>query len=296
MGKEFYDNFPVARQVFEEASDALSMRIDRLCFTGPESDLKKTENTQPAVLATSVAALKALESETGARPVVTAGHSLGEYSALVCANALDLDVAVKLVRNRGRFMQEAAPEGAGAMAAVIGLEDAAVEELVEEVSTSTGRVVVTANYNSPGQVVISGHADAVEAVADRAKDRGAKKVVFLNVSAPFHSPLMKPAAERLAERLAEASFSEANVPVISNVDACTYKESEKARELLEQQVCAPVMWTQSMSKLREYDVELAIEIGPGKVLAGLLRKIDKDIQCIPVGDIEGLKQAATSGI
>jgi len=291
MGKQLHENFSAARLVFEEASDSLSMNIACLCFEGPESELTLTENTQPAVLTVSVAAFKAFESESGARPVVAAGHSLGEYSALVAAGAIELADAVRLVRDRGRFMQEAAPEGEGAMAAVIGMNADMVDKLAREVADETGKVIVPANYNAPDQIVVSGHAEAVEVAAERAKERGAKKVVFLNVSAPFHSPLMKPAAERLAEKLAEAPFAKAQTPVIANVNAEPYDEPEKARDLLEKQVCSPVLWMQSMKKLTDFEVEAAFELGPGKVLTGLLRKIDRELKCVPVGDVDGLKKA-----
>jgi len=291
MGKELCENFKQARQVFEEAGDALSMRMDRLCFDGPENELSRTENTQPAVLTVSVAALRAFEAESDARPVVVAGHSLGEYAALVAAGALSLADAAGLVKNRGRFMQEAVPEGKGAMAAIIGLGAGTVEAVVDEVRGGSDQVVVVANYNSPEQVVISGHAQAVGRAADKLKEAGAKKAVFLNVSAPFHSPLMKPAADRLREKLAETRFGEGRTPVIANVDASVYGGPEKARDLLERQVDSPVLWTQSMEKLEEFGVEKAFELGPGKVLTGLLRRIRKEIDCLPVGDAASLKRA-----
>ncbi len=291
MGKELHENFPAARLVFEEASDALSINMARLCFEGPESELKLTQNTQPAVLTVSISAFRAIEAESGANPVVSAGHSLGEYSALVATGALGLADAVRLVRDRGKFMQEAVPEDEGAMAAVIGMDATSVDDLAREVADETDRVVVPANYNAPDQVVISGHADAVEAAAERAKEHGAKRVVFLNVSAPFHSPLMKPAAERLAGKLAETPFNEAQTPVIANVDAAPYIEPEKARDMLEQQVCSPVLWAQSMEKLADFEIESAVELGPGKVLTGLLKKINRELQCMPVGDAKGLKDA-----
>jgi len=293
MGRDLFDNFPIAKQVFEEASDALSINMARLCFEGPESELTRTENTQPAVLTTSVAALRVFEAESGIRPKVAAGHSLGEYSALVAAGAIELKDAVRLVRDRGRFMQEAAPEGEGTMAAVIGMEAEAVEEIAASVSAETKRVVVPANYNSPDQIVISGHTDAVKAAVACAREKGAKRAIFLNVSAPFHSPLMKPAAERLAKKLAEATFREVTIPVVANVDANSYRSPEKARELLERQVYSPVLWTQSMAKLKEFEIELAFEIGPGKVLTGLLMKIDREIQCFPVGDVGDVKKAVS---
>lgn len=291
MGKDLYDNFKVAKMVFEEASDSISINMARLCFDGPQSELALTRNTQPAVLTVSVAALKVFESESDLRPAVTAGHSLGEYSALVAAGALGTADAVKLVRHRGEFMQDAVPEGQGKMAAIIGLDGPKIDALVKEVSGETGRVVVPANYNGPDQIVISGHADAVEAAAERAEKEGAKRVVFLDVSAPFHSPLMKPAADRLAEKLAETSFDKAETGVISNVEAEIYSEPEKTRDLLERQVGSPVLWNRSMEKLGELEIETALELGPGKVLTGLLRKINRDIKCIPVGNLAGLKKA-----
>ncbi len=294
MGKELCENFNPGKLVFEEASDALSVRVDKLCFEGPESELVKTENTQPAVLTASVAALRAFETESGVRPVVAAGHSLGEYSALVAAGALGLTEAVRLVKNRGRFMQEAVVEGKGAMAAIIGLDAETVKSTADRVAKEDDSVVVVANYNSPEQTVISGHVEAVNRAVDKLKEAGARKAVFLNVSAPFHSPLMEPAAERLREKLDEAEFAEARTPVIANVDASVYGESDRAREVLARQVRSPVLWTQSMEKLEQFEVEKAFELGPGKVLTGLLKRIRKEIECLPVGDAASLKKAMES--
>lgn len=291
MGKELCENFKQAKLVFEEAGDALSMRVDKLCFDGPERELVRTENTQPATLTVSVAALRVFEAESEVRPVVSAGHSLGEYSALVASGALNLADAVRLVKNRGKFMQEAAPEGKGAMAAIIGLEAETVESAVNEISGENDEVVVIANYNSPEQSVISGHAGAVRRAVEKLKDAGAKKAIFLNVSAPFHSPLMKPAAERLREKLAEVEFGETRTPVIANVDASVYGEPGMARDALERQVHSPVLWNQSMEKLDEFGVDKALELGPGKVLTGLLKLIRKEIECLPVGDSASLKKA-----
>lgn len=291
MGKDLFENFKSAKMTFEEAGDALGINIAKLCFEGPADKLTLTENTQPAVLTVSIAALRAFESASGLRAIVAAGHSLGEYSALVAAEAISLASAVRLVRSRGKFMQDAVAEGEGGMAAIIGSDAATIEEITKSVSKETGRVVAPANFNGPDQIVISGHADALKIAVERLLASGAKKAVFLNVSAPFHSSLMKPAAEKLAEKLAETNFAEAKIPVISNVDATPYKSPEKARDYLKRQVASPVLWTQSMEKLKDFEIEAAFEIGPGKVITGLLRKINRDIKCIPIGDTNGIKEA-----
>ncbi|MGZ3589938.1 MAG: ACP S-malonyltransferase, partial [Thermodesulfobacteriota bacterium] len=246
MGKELCENFRSAKEIFEEADDSLHISISELCFKGPEEALKLTENTQPAVLTTSIAALKVLQDEKGLSPQLTAGHSLGEYSALVASEALAFSEAVKIVNLRGKFMQEAVPVGEGAMAAVLGMEREEVEKLCEEVSS--GEVLSPANFNCPGQIVIAGHSKAVERAIARIKQEG-KKAVPLPVSAPFHSPLMKPAGERLEKALQEISMGELKIPVVTNVEAEINSSKERVRGLLVAQVSSPVRWEESMRKM-----------------------------------------------
>jgi [acyl-carrier-protein] S-malonyltransferase len=286
MGKELSENFSVARKTFEEADDTLHFSVSRLCFEGPEEALKLTENTQPAVLTTSIAALKVLQAEKGMVPQFAAGHSLGEYSALVASGALSFSEAVKIVRLRGKFMQEAVPVGEGAMAAVLGMEREQVEKLCEEVSA--GEVLTPANFNSPGQIVIAGHAKAVERAIDRIKQDG-KKAVLLPVSAPFHSPLMKPAGERLGKALEEVSIADLNIPVVTNVEAEVNTTKERVKELLVAQVSRPVRWEESMRKMIEKGIEQVLEIGPGKVLSGLMKRIDGRVECKNLEDLKTLR-------
>jgi [acyl-carrier-protein] S-malonyltransferase len=283
MGKEFYENFSVARQVFEEAEDSLRFSISELCFEGPEEALKLTENTQPAMLAASVAALRVLETEKGITPQFSAGHSLGEYSALVASGALAFSEAVRIVRLRGKFMQEAVPVGEGAMAAVLGMEREQVEKICEEVSS--GEVLAAANFNCPGQIVIAGHTKAIERAIERIKQEG-KKAVLLPVSAPFHSPLMKPAGERLEKALEEISVDDLKVPVVTNVEAEVNALKERVKGLLVAQMSNPVRWEESMRKMIEKGIERVLEIGPGKVLSGLMKRIDPRIE---VGNLENLQ-------
>jgi [acyl-carrier-protein] S-malonyltransferase len=283
MGKEFYENFSVARQVFEEAEDSLRFSISELCFKGPEDSLRLTENTQPAMLTTSIAALKVLETEKGLTPQFTAGHSLGEYSALVASGALAFSEAVRIVRLRGKFMQEAVPVGEGAMAAVLGMEREQVEKICEEVSS--GEVLAAANFNCPGQIVIAGHTKAIERAIERIKQEG-KKAVLLPVSAPFHSPLMKPAGERLEKALEEISVDDLKVPVVTNVEAEMNALKERVKGLLVAQMSNPVRWEESMRKIIEKGIERVLEIGPGKVLSGLMKRIDPRIE---VGNLENLQ-------
>jgi [acyl-carrier-protein] S-malonyltransferase len=287
MGKGLYENFSVAKQIFEEADDALRQSISGLCFKGPEEALKLTENTQPAVLTTSIAALKVLQAEKGLIPSFTAGHSLGEYSALVASEALTFSGAVKIVRLRGKFMQEAVPVGEGAMAAVLGMEREQVEKVCEEVSS--GEVLTTANFNCPGQIVIAGHAKAVERAIERIKQEG-KKAVLLPVSAPFHSPLMKPAGERLEKALEEISVTDLKIPVVTNVEAEVNTLKDKVKGLLVSQVSSPVRWEESMRKMIEKGIEQVLEIGPGKVLSGLMKRIDNRIETGNLEDLQTLKK------
>ncbi len=290
MGRDLAENFPAARAVFEEADDVLGVALSKVCFEGPEDVLQLTENTQPAILTTSVAALRAMESEGFPRPDFVAGHSLGEYSALVAAGALTLSAAVRIVRLRGRFMQDAVPVWTGAMAAILGADLETVEAACEE--AREGQVCSPANINSPGQVVIAGDAAAVERAIGILKTRGAKRAVKLNVSAPFHCALMRPAQERLAAELATVEFSNLGLPLVANVDAAPVRDGREARERLVRQVSSPVRWQQSVELLAgELGVETFVEVGPGKVLSGLVKKIASGARCLNVEDAAGLRAA-----
>jgi len=286
MGRELFENFSVAREIFEEADDALHFSVSGLCFKGPEEALRLTENTQPAVLTTSVAALRVLQAEKGVAPQFAAGHSLGEYSALVASEALAFSQAVKIVRLRGKFMQEAVPVGEGAMAAVLGMQREQVEKLCEEISS--GEVLTPANFNSPGQIVIAGHSKAVERAIERIKQEG-KKAVLLPVSAPFHSPLMKPAAERLEKALEEVSVNDLKIPVVTNVEAEANTSKDKVKRLLVAQVSSPVRWEESMRKMIEKGIEQILEVGPGKVLSRLMKRIDSRVETKNIEDLKTLR-------
>ncbi len=292
MGRELYDHFRVAREVFEEADESLGFSISNLCFHGPEEALRLTENTQPAILTVSIAALKVLKEEIEIEPQFVAGHSLGEYSALVASGTLSFRDAVKIVKLRGRFMQEAVPVGEGAMAAILGMEKEEVEELCKE--ASEGEILTPANFNSPGQIVISGHTPAVQRAIERAKKKG-KKAILLPVSAPFHSPLMKPAAFRLGEALKEISMNGLTIPVVTNVEARPNLHPEKVKPLLIDQISSPVQWEQSMRYMIAEGVEEMVEIGPGKVLSGLMKRIDSSILLRNIEDLESLKKIAGRG-
>ncbi len=291
MGKDLADNFVAARQVFAEANDALGFDLTKLCFEGPEEDLKLTANTQPAILTASIAALRVVQAETGLQPAFTAGHSLGEYSALVCAGALGFADAVRTVRQRGTFMQEAVPVGTGAMAAMLGIERDELAAICAE--AAQGEVVSPANFNSPGQIVIAGAAGAVARAIEIAKGRGYRKAMLLPVSAPFHCALMQPAAERLRTVLDGVAVSAPQMPVISNVEAQPNSDGNRVRELLVTQVCAPVRWDESVEKMVVLGVTRFIEIGPGKVLSGLVKRITKDAEVTNVeipANLDILKQ------
>jgi len=276
MGKELSAQFSVAKRVFAEADDALGYELSELCFCGPETELKLTENTQPAILAVSVAALRVLETETPLRPAFVAGHSLGEYSALVAVGALRFGDAVKIVRERGRLMQQAVPAGTGAMAAIVGLEMDEVRSLCVE--ASQGEIVSPANFNGAGQIVIAGTKSAVRRAMALAKERGAKRVLDLPVSAPFHCPLMQPAAEGLQKILSAIDVQPFRVGVISNVDADVNLDVDRVRSLLSEQAVQPVRWEESVKKLAQLGCTRALEIGPGKVLKGLIKRIAPTIQ------------------
>lgn len=290
MGKDLAENFSVARQVFDEADDALGFKLSSLCFNGPEDDLKLTFNTQPAILTTSIAALKVVQRETGLTADCVAGHSLGEYSALVCSGALSLADAVRTVRSRGTFMQEAVPVGVGAMAAMLSIEADQLAAICEE--AAQGEVVAPANFNSPGQIVIAGHASAVSRAIEIAKSKGFRKAMLLPVSAPFHCALMKPAADRLDEVLAAVAINTMVLPVITNVEATANQDAVRVRELLVAQVCAPVRWEQSVETMISLGVSRFVEIGPGKVLTGLVKRINKEMVLTNIEDTAGVRAAA----
>jgi len=287
MGKDFFENFREAREVFQEADDVLHLSISSLCFQGPEEALKLTENTQPAVLTTSIAVLRVLQAEKGVVPNLVAGHSLGEYSALVVSGALAFADSVQIVRLRGRFMQEAVPVGEGAMAAILGMERGQVEKLCEE--AAQGDVLTPANFNCPGQIVIAGHTKAIERAMERVKQNG-KKAVALPVSAPFHSPLMKPAGERLGKVLEGITIQDLKIPVVTNVEADINQSKERVKELLVTQVSSPVRWEESMQKISGNGIEQILEIGPGKVLSGLMKRINPKVETKNIEDIQTLKK------
>lgn len=289
MGKNLVENFPVAGRIFEELNDALHLSISRLCFEGSAEDLQLTENTQPAILAVSVAALRVMESEGFPRPDYVAGHSLGEYSALCAAHSLSATDAIQTVRLRGRYMQEAVPVGTGVMAAVIGAKLEDIEKACAE--ASQGQVCAPANINSPNQVVIAGNTEAVDRASELLRSGGAKRVLKLNVSAPFHSALMLPAQERLAIDLERLSFANLNVPLVTNVDAAVIRKGSEAREALVRQVSSAVRWLESIELLINEGVDTFVEVGPGKVLSGLMRQISREVKCFNVEDAASLKSA-----
>lgn len=288
MGRELADRYSAAREVFEEADDALGFALSELCFNGPAEDLQLTENTQPAILTVSVAVLRAVEIEGLPRPDFVAGHSLGEYSALVAAGALKFSDAVKTVRKRGQYMQEAVPVGAGAMAAVLGADIEMVEAVCIEAREGS-EVCSPANINSPGQIVIAGSAAAVERAIPILKARGAKRVVLLKVSAPFHCVLMLPAQERLAADLGEIEFKDLSVPLVTNVDAAVIRTGAEARDALVRQVSSPVRWRETVELLSREGVDTFVEIGPGKVLGGLIRQTAPQARGMNVEDAASLE-------
>jgi len=287
MGKALHDSFESVQAVFAEADAVLGFSLSQLCFQGPDEQLKLTENTQPAVLAVSAAACRVL-SDSGVRPAFVAGHSLGEYSALVAANALSLADALRIVRRRGTYMQESVPVGQGGMAAILGMNLDQVEDLCRE--AAEGDVLSPANLNSPSQIVIAGTAAAVARALQLAKSRGARKAVQLPVSAPFHCALMEPAQRKLAEDLGQISFQNPDYPLVNNVDAAEIRSSEIIADSLSRQVCSPVRWTESIQKLISEGVQLFVELGPGKVLCGLIRQIDRTVKTANVEDPQSLAQ------
>jgi [acyl-carrier-protein] S-malonyltransferase len=287
MGRELAALYPVARETFDEADTALGYKLSQLCFEGPQDKLSLTEITQPAILTVSVAAWRVLQSQ-GIMPSYVAGHSLGEYSAHVAAGTLSFADAVRTVRNRGKYMQEAVPVGVGAMAAVLALASEKVQQVCAD--AAQGEVCRAANLNSPDQTVISGSKAAVERAAELAKHRGAKRAIMLPVSAPFHCPLMQPAQDRLAADLAALPFHIPAVPVMCNVDATLVTTAEQARDALIRQVTGTVRWNESMRALVALGVRDLIEIGPGKVLCGLLKQIDRSLACFNVEDEASLQK------
>jgi [acyl-carrier-protein] S-malonyltransferase len=288
MGRDVAAKYPIAKAAFDEADSALDSPISQLCFEGSKDDLMLTENTQPAILATSVALFRVL-SEKGIHPDYVAGHSLGEYSALVAAGALQLGPATALVRRRGRYMQEAVPVGEGAMAALLGLDFPAVLAVCEQ--AGQGQVVSPANLNSAGQTVIAGNREAVERAVILAKEAGAKRAILLQVSAPFHCALMKPAEERMSHDLDECLFSDLRYPLITNVDAKPIRSGADARQALKRQISRPVRWQETIQFLLDEGVRTFVEVGPGKVLLGLIRSIDKSATMLNAEDEKSVENA-----
>ncbi|PYS86799.1 MAG: [acyl-carrier-protein] S-malonyltransferase [Acidobacteria bacterium] len=287
MGKDLYENFPAARSIFEEADDALGFSLSEMCFSGDESDLQLTANTQPAILTTSVAAYKSLVDEGIGKPEFVAGHSLGEYSALVASGVIDFADAVRTVRNRGTYMQEAVPVGVGAMAAILGADIETVEAACRE--AADGKVCSPANVNSPSQVVIAGDSDAVDRACELLKERGAKRAIKLNVSAPFHCALMMPAQNRLENDLAGLPYTKFEFPIVHNVDAAVNFDETRVADALTRQVSSPVKWLQSVQNLIANGTARFVEVGPGKVLSGLIKQIDRNVRILNVEDTESLR-------
>ena len=288
MGKDFYDNYDVAKRMFKEADEALGYSIMKMCFEGPEEDLKLTANTQPAILTISCIANEILK-ENGIQPEITGGHSLGEYSALVAAGVLKFQDAVALVHKRGAYMQEAVPVGEGGMAAIIGVDRDKIVEICESVSGQSP--VQAVNFNCPGQIVIAGATKGVELAVEELKAAGAKKAVILPVSAPFHSTLMKPAAEKLVVELDKVTLSDAQIPVVANVNAQILTKAEDIKASLVAQAASPVLWEDCVAKMKEFGAEVLLEAGPGKTLCGFNRRIDKSIKSLNVEDVESLEKS-----
>lgn len=285
MGKNLYDNFPSARKVFDEADEVLENGITKLCFDGPNERLQETANTQPAVLAHSIACYSVLK-EQGVVPDMVAGLSLGEYSALVAAESMEFCQAVPLVQKRGKYMQEAVPAGKGTMAAILGLER---EEVLKICKTASEEgVVEAANFNCPGQIVLAGEVKAVNKAVELAKAKGAKRVIMLAVSAPFHCSLLKPAADNLAKELENVEIKDSKIPVVSNVNAEFTKESYMVKQLLIKQVSSPVLWEDCIRKMIDNGIKIFVEVGPGKVLSGFVKKVDNSLKVLNVEDTESL--------
>ncbi len=290
MGRDLSETFTVARDTFNEADAALGYSLSKLCFEGPVEQLKQTEFTQPAIFAVSIAAYRVLVSR-GIEPQMAAGHSLGEYAACVAAGMMNFADAIRALRSRGQFMQEAVPDGQGAMAAILGLDADAVRGICEAAASETNEVVSPANLNSPEQIVISGSVAGVARAGELAKERNAKKVVPLQVSAPFHCALMQPAQDRLAEVLKAIEVQDPHFPIVANVTAELTKDGDDERDLLIRQVTAPVRWVECMRRMIDEGATYFVEVGPGKVLTGLLRQIDREQKCVNVEDSASLEKA-----
>ena len=288
MGKSFYEKDVEIKNLFDEAEEILQVPIKKLMFEGPENELTKTENAQPALLLVSAAIARKLEEE-GVQPSMVAGHSLGEYSALVAAKALDVKDAVKLVQTRGRLMEEAYPTGLGAMAAVLGTEEAIIREVVENVSND-GDIVDVANFNCPGQIVISGTKEGVERASDLLKEKGTKRVIPLNVSGPFHSRLMEPASHKFKEALLKVHIHNAAVPVFANVTAMPVTDSQEIADLLIKQLYSPVRFSETISNMMEKDIDAFVEVGNGKVLSGLVKKVSRRMKTFSIQDEASLQE------
>ncbi|MGG4553767.1 ACP S-malonyltransferase [Paenibacillus humicus] len=292
MGQDIYESVPESRQLFEQADEILGFPLTRLIFEGPDTELKQTANTQPALLTTSAALYQALAAK-GIKPDFVAGHSLGEYSALTAAGALSFSDAVATVRARGEFMEQAVPGGQGAMAAVLGGEREALAALCADI-TAGGSLVELANVNCPGQIVVSGSKAGVDAVVQRVKEIGAKRAIPLEVSGPFHSSLMKSAAEKLAGKLEQIAIGDASIPVVANVTAGAVQQGEEISRLLVEQVYSPVLWEDSVAWLIDQGVDTFVEIGPGSVLTGLIKKINRGVTTYNVNSLESLEQTAAA--
>lgn len=288
MVKDLYDSYASVRQLFEESDDALGFSLTKLCFEGPDEELMLTYNTQPAILTASTACNIVLKEE-GFQPDIVAGHSLGEYSALVAAGSLDFADAVRTVRLRGQFMQEAVPLGEGAMAAILGLDEEKIKSICTQISTQ-GSTVEAVNFNCPGQIVIAGATKAVEQAVESMKEAGAKRAVMLNVSAPFHSTLMQPAAERLAEVLDTITIRDAVIPVVANVNGEIERTAADIKASLVKQAASPVLWVKCVQTMQTFGADTFVEVGPGKTLCGFNRKIDKTIHSENTEDIPSLKK------
>jgi len=294
MAKELLENFSYVGAVFEEASDATGLDLKKMSVDGPDTELNKTANTQPAILTASMAAMKVLNKETGIAGDILAGHSLGEYTALVHSGVIPFREAVRIVRKRGQLMQDAVPEGQGAMAAILGMDSDSVAGLCRD--AAEGEVVSPANFNSPGQIVIAGQRAAVERATVLAKERGAKRAILLPVSVPSHCKLMEGAGKLLQKELEAISMGDFSLPVISNVEACAYPSVDAVAGLLVRQLSSPVRWDDSVRQLKKEGVTLAIEIGPGKVLSGLTKRIDRDIKTLNIEDMASLKNIEEANI
>lgn len=291
MGKEIAENYEVAMEIFDRASEELNIDMKKLCFQGCKTDLEKTENTQPSILTTSIAILEVLKLE-GIKPDIAAGLSLGEYSALVASNAMGLETAVDIVKKRGRFMQEAVPYGEGVMAAVMGLGR---HEVMESLEMASGYgIVEAANFNCPNQIVITGQVKAIEKAQEILKKKGAKRVVVLPVSAPFHSSMLKPAGERLSEELKRIDFNDMDIPVVSNVHAQIIKDKYEIKNLLVEQVSSSVLWEDSIINMIDYGIDTFVEVGPGKSLTSFVKKINKDVSVYNVENIDTLEKTINS--